>query len=167
MRKILFILCLFFITISLSGQFTRANSFYVNLSSSTPVSNMLTNGTFDNGSNWASLGANFTIGGGLASYSGTNNDCIRQTSAQMISPVLINTAYKVTFTINNTSTPNCYIFFGSYGISVRYVSQTNYTSGTHTVNFTTPSDIEGGGFCVFAGTTGGTFTIDNIILELQ
>jgi hypothetical protein len=129
---------------------------------------MISNGTFDDGTDWSDNSDSWEITGGLAVYDGVANGLIYQDSASMVTPFSPETDYKITFTIDNATATRCYMFFGN-GLYHRYVAQAEYDDGTHTVYFTAPvaGTLQPNGLQIFAGNAGGAFTIDNIIVELD
>lgn len=132
-----------------------------------PSSNMISNGTFDGMDDWYSL-SGWTVNDGVATYDDISSYAtIAQSAENMITPILPNTAYTLTFTLSSPS-GNANLGIYDYSTVSGYSELTNYTSGNITIQFTTSSDISQGGIA-FMGTTAsdGTFTIDNIVLIPQ
>lgn len=167
MKKLLFILLLLPILLQAQEIGRFPFPWAVVVASSEPE-NMLSNGTFDNTDDWRDNYDSWEITGGVAEYDGVANGLIYQDSASMITAFSPETDYKITFTIDNATATQCYMFFGN-GLYYRYVPQTEYPDGTHTVYFTTPiaGTLQPNGLKIFAGNVGGAFTIDNVILELD
>ena len=168
MKRLILILFAFICLTGYSQVVKSSVNYMAQSGGSPPSGNMISNGTFDSGTDWALYNGSYVISGGVATYDDVTNDLIYQDSASMVTPLAPNTDYKLTFTIVNTTATLCYIFFGN-GLYHRYVAQTEYTTGTHTVYFTTPAagTLTPNGFQIFAGDAGGAFTIDDILLELD
>jgi hypothetical protein len=131
------------------------------------LSNMISNGTFDDGTDWGII-SNWTIGSGVASYDDVSSGYLYQTPGNMVVAIEANTAYTLEFDIS-ISSGNARILFGEIGASVDYIVAANYINGHHAINFTTPANIGSGGFLIqgIYQTTDNPFTIDNITLVLQ
>jgi len=132
-----------------------------------PPPSMISNGTFDDGTDWT-YDAGFSITGGKAAYAGTVNTGLYQSAANMNSPIVINTDYTLTLTLAVTG-----YTYGQFAIisadgGASYVASDQYASGTVVINFTTPADISAGGIAIYAYSIaeGETWTIDNVELEI-
>lgn len=167
MKKI-FILIGLFLTLTASGQILPGVvASQGGTSGPPPPSNILRDGTFANGlTYWLETDGTFDIGGGIASYTNVGYGVIAQDQGDMISGVEINTAYTLTFDLTISS--------GQANFRLRnYNGAVNYNSSSYTVNggagqhihFTTPADIDGGGFRITGQPFGdNAWTIDNLIL---
>lgn len=165
MRKLLIIPFLF-LFLQVEGQIIRANGF-ARAQVVAASTNMISNGTFDNGDDWATNnGAAWTIGSGYATYDyNGGNGRLYQEAAQMISATQINTAYTVKFTITKVSGTdgNPSLALVNYNGTVVYVNWTNGVEGNNTFNFTTPADIGDGGLGIlFSAGRDWVLTIDNV-----
>jgi len=125
----------------------------------------IANGTFDSASGWT-LDAAWSITGGVAVYDFTAYGHIRQTSANMVSPIENGKRYILTFDISVTNPSDfAYIRIYSDNISIVYKAFANYYDGSHQVMICTPSSGNGGGIDFYAGTyLGSQFTLDNVSL---
>ena len=166
MKKILFLLSLF-ICIQVSGQYPGI----VAASNRVTVSDgeMLTNGALTSGTAWTVTGG-WTLASNAATFDDVTNGLLNQFPASMVTNVVANTAYTLTFDVSGASGGGVYIKITSTDNGdgdVQYSAYAEYTNGTKTVNFTTPADVFGGGIRFQASTLGDSgATIDNISLKL-
>lgn len=167
MRKllILFLLCL---TFELSGQVL--SGVVSSPSVGAASTEMLTNGALTSGTSWSVTGG-FTLASNAATFDDATNGSVYQLPADMITNVVANTAYTVTFDVSGTSGGGVYMLISGADNGdgpATYVAIAEYTNGSKTVNFTTPADVLGGGFRFSASTAGDSGgTIDNISLKPQ
>lgn len=124
---------------------------------------MISNGGFDDDTDWITLGGTFAFTGGKCNYDNVGgNGILEQEDATMNSSIEINTAYTLEFDIVNVS-GLAYFIVKNVGGAITYKSAASYATNHHIVTFTTPADIGGGGidFYIYAD---NDFSIDNISL---
>lgn len=123
---------------------------------------IITDGNFPSGDNW-SAGGGWSIGGGVASYDDiTNASSLSQADTDMVSTILDNTDYRLTFDISNASTyARLTLHYLSSDIAL--VATANYINGSHVVDFTSLNGPTGVAFIVY--TSGSSFDITNISLK--
>ena len=130
------------------------------------ATNMLTNGTFDSGSNWTLQGgSNIAITGGTLNVTLTGQNRAVQTAANMVTAPTTNTSY--TFECDITATTYAAIRLRNSTATINYGPDggTYLQSGHRTITFTTPSDIGVGGFAIEVNDDyPGSCTIDNATL---
>ena len=125
---------------------------------------LITNGDFSTGLSWT-LGASWTIGSGVATYDDIASSAISQINANMESPIKPSTNYILTFDLAISSGHADFGIF-NYALDQTYVSPAEYTAGSKTILFTTPIDVSGAGFQIYAyNSSSNPFTIDNISLK--
>jgi hypothetical protein len=128
---------------------------------------MITNPGFANSTGW-DVETGWSIGSGVCTYSDVNGGAeLDQNNGTMVSPIVINTTYRLTFDIGIAGV-GAYAQFKitSHGAVVTYVATDTYANGTNVIEFTTLDNVSIGGLC-FTGYTASTasFTIDNISLK--
>lgn len=134
------------------------------------LSNMIVNGTFADSSYWERREGfvGWTISGGVATYNDVITGIIEQPDSVMTASVQPSTAYTLTFDLTGTSGGGLYMKLTSCDDgegSVDYTSLAERTTGSITIQFTTPADIRDGGIAIYAsadGDSGGS--IDNLVL---
>ena len=124
--------------------------------------NILSNGTFDDGSDWTA-GANWSIGGGVASYDNGGTGNISQADGDMVSSVQINTDYTVQFDVTNLSGSNGFVSFNSSDAGVSYLGSQTITNGSMSFDFSTSSSVGIGGLQV-RSLDDGAWDMDNLVL---
>lgn len=129
-------------------------------------SEMISNGTFDDASDWTIITAGeWVISGGVAHFEDIGAGYLRQSSTDMISVLQPNTTYVLQFDITpDTTRGRAYMRIYGDGHDPLYVSEAYYYEGTNQVIFTTPPSLTYTGieFYSLGGTDG--FSIDNISL---
>lgn len=127
------------------------------------INNMVANGSFDTDTLWAK-DANWTIAGGVAVYAGTVSGAqIKQSDADMLASIQPSTDYTLAFDVIGAA-PTAVINITNYAANVGYIGSGPYANGSHSIDFTTPASILGGGL-LFAGYLSGTaFDLDNVVL---
>jgi hypothetical protein len=128
------------------------------------VANMLTDGTFDQGTTyWTPETGAWTVSGGTASYDDTGTSALAQSDGDMQSSILANTDYIVTFTVSGLSAGTANIRLENSDGSVQYTSSIGYANGTHNVPITTPGSVSPAGLRYRASiTSGSAFNLDNV-----
>jgi hypothetical protein len=165
MKRLLNIILFLFLSVYLSGQIVTTNVYFTAVSD-TLGPEMIREGTFASSTYWT-LEAVWSITTGTPGYA-TYNDVasgnLRQTNANMLSTVTVNTLYRLTFTIGSY-TPYMRILNGN--VDETYVDYAYYAPGNWVVRFTTPANIGADAGISFRATTGadGAFTITNISLK--
>jgi len=131
-----------------------------------PAVNMLSNGTFDDATDWTCSSVVWTITGGKANYDNTGNSRIYQASGDMVISIEASTAYTITFDVDIIAgaPPELTLQFCSSNALIVYAAYANFTEGAMSASFTTPSDIGDGGLGIRAAVGGATATIDNLVL---
>jgi hypothetical protein len=130
------------------------------------VVNMLSNGTFDDGTDWDFTAAQWSISSQTALFSdGTSSASITQADADMNGSISTNTNYTLTFDLSSAGTAN--ITFYNETENVNYDGPNDYTTGSQVVYFKTAADVLGAGFSIYASESSSTadFTVDNVILK--
>ena len=128
------------------------------------ASEMISNGTFDDGTDWE-VTSGWTITGGEAVYDGVDEfQSIYQADGNMVSSITTDTNYRLIF---DAGEEGIRIRIYSSGKTVQYVDYATYSSGENIVDFTTPSNIAEGGIAFMASQTYGAGTIDNVSLKLR
>ena len=169
MRKLLFLLLL--LPIGLFGQVVSTSVYFAPAAGGAPPAEIFTNTGFADATGWATGYADAgvpTITGGVASlaYSASGWCYVYQSSANLTTPIVANTAYTLMFDLTRTAT----IYFTARSTSAQnYIAEQTYTTnGTKTINFTTPADVGSGGFSFrFQSLGANTVTMDNVSLKLQ
>ena len=172
MRKLLFLLLL--LPIGLFGQVVSTSVYFAPaVAGGAPPfdGGLMSNGNFASGATDWTVPARWSIVGGFATYddvtTGDNN--LIQFAADMAGAIQTSTGYTITFDIGISSgNANIEILNGGQGTT--YVATANYAAGSHTINFTTPSNIwgEDNGLVIRArNTSDNPFTITNITLNAQ
>lgn len=166
MRKILFISLLVCLSALSFGQGIMGGT--VASSGETGPVNIISNGTFDDGSDWTA-GGGWSIGSGVATFDDVTAGGLVQSDADMVSSIQTSTDYQLTFDITGGGGSGAYLLIRSANGNVQYISGfTYYAAGSYALDFTTPSDVSGGGIDFFAGTqASATYDIDNITLIQQ
>ena len=167
MKKISIILILIIIPIIAIGQsIIRANPFYTTtVIADTLGPEMISNGTFTDGSDWTAA-AGWTISGGVATYDDTQDGVsLSQVDADMLGSIKINTNYKLEFTLNISSGEGSLQITNS-SREAEYIAKTRYANGHYTLYFTSGDWISKKGIAFRAYTTSSaTFTLDDISLK--
>jgi len=96
---------------------------------------MLSNGGFDSSAGWT-LDGSFTISGGVLNVPRENGAIVSQLETIMTGPLLVNTNYRLAFTLN---APNGHIDFKVVTVGDDLVTTASYSTGLQTINFTTPA----------------------------
>ena len=165
MKKIL-------LTIGLLLTFTFVNGQLAGIISSEDVSiadpygpEKIADGTFDIGGALWGAGTSWAVGSGVATYDNVANGNLIQQDGNMLSSLATSTTYLISFDINIAS-GNANFKISNAAIGVDYVAYTNYATGNHSFEFTTPPAIGDAGFGIRAQTSSTTsFTIDNISIK--
>jgi hypothetical protein len=118
-------------------------------------SELVTNGDFATDSDWTKQ-SSWTIGGGLATYDAVVNSHYIQQNLAFIS----GKEYKFTFTVSGGSGNSRIGFYSDNNI---VVGISGYSNGTHTVYGT--ANIVGLNLRIFAASSGGAFSIDNVSVK--
>ena len=127
---------------------------------------MISNGTFTDGSDWTAE-AGWTISGGVATYDDTQDAVtLSQVDADMLGSIKINTNYKLEFTLNISSGVGDLQITNS-SCKAQYIARTLYANGHYTLYFTSGDwiDIKGIAFRAYTSGSSATFTLDNISLK--
>jgi len=166
MKKIFLLLSLF-LTFQLNAQIFPGVIESQTVPAAAPGGEIITNGSLSSATAWTVSGG-VTIGSGVVTFDDVTTGHLEQTEANLVTPILINTAYTLTFDVAGTSGGGLYLLISSYDSgdgAVTYKAIAEYNDGSKVVNFTTPAVINDGGFRIYfsnAGDSGGT--IDNISL---
>jgi len=169
MRKILLIL---FAVLSVNG-FSQIGSSKsptsTSYASGAASSNMISNGTFDDGSDWTAVG--WTIGSGYAQYDDGSGDQLTQTAANMVTPLEVSTTYDIAFDFGISAGQGIFALWNSdqsisYPITLGTFTGAQWTH--YETTFTTPGSIGVGGIS-FNGSSGSTnvYQIDNLVITPQ
>lgn len=163
MKRIITFILFALLILPLEGQIGRY-PFYAATAADTLGPEMISNGTFEDDTDWT-VEAAWTISGGVAAYDDVTDDSkLYQVNADMLVPISINTDYKITFTLN-VSSGNCSINITNASRSVNYVAKGGKPSGDYTLYFSVGGWSGGGGIAITGYTAGASFTIDNISLK--
>lgn len=173
MKKLLLLIIGLLLLFSVEGQILR----YSNYAATTPpeeepeVENMLSNGTFEDATDWT-LGTGWSISSNRLLWDHTTAESVTyQTADDMVTPITINTDYVLEFDLEyyDEEATTIVISFGFQGGAGSYIVQAEYVSGHHTLYFTTGAWIDVGGFQVDSPALwrGDGFYIDNILLYLD
>lgn len=165
MKKILSLILFALLLLPLEGQgIIRANPFYSYIQRDTLGSEMLSNGGFNDGTDWVIV-ANWSISGGVATYDDIANGNIYQLTEDMLHEVEPNTTYRVTLDVS-ISSGDANFRFTNINNAVVYVDYANYANGSHVIRFTTPADVGLKGFLIRAqALSSATFSLDNISMK--
>lgn len=175
MKRIVLIIGLILLTVLSYGQVSIAVIGSISSSKQVTAStsnNMLADSSFTTGTPW-SFGTYWTHSSGTALYtdSGTSEN-LSQSDANMNSSFDTLTNYSFIITVSSTGTAGIEIFNSSG--TEGYLDpeddapfQASLSSGTDTLYFITPDDIDGGGFGIRADATNTTanFNIDNLYIQ--
>jgi hypothetical protein len=159
MRK-LFILIGLFLTLSVSGQLLPG--IVEGQKVAAAPTEMITNGTFDNGDHWSFAATAWSIAGGVAVFDNSGNDGLIQVSGDMASAITPNTGYVLEFDVSSAGAAYISVYSTSYQA---YVAGAGYTTGHKTINFTSPADVGSAGIMIYANND-VAFTLDNVSLKL-
>lgn len=163
MRKLFISLSLLLFLLPLNGQIGRY-PFYSYIQRDTLGSEMLSNGGFNDGTDWEIV-ANWSISGGVATYDDIANGNIYQLTEDMLHEVEPNTTYRVTLDVS-ISSGDAIFRFTTINSVVVYVDYANYANGSHVIRFTTPADVGLKGFLIRAqALSSATFSLDNISMK--
>lgn len=161
MRRILILGLLFVSVLSYGQRYSMPNSghiFTVNESS-----NMIYNGTFEDSTNYQ-LSGNLSIDGGVLSYDNTGSISSVCSTQELSESMVASTGYTISFDVVSIS-PGLYIYIQSTANEL-LISADNYTTGSYSLDFTTPSELVSGYLRIKVwGDADGT--IDNLKLEKQ
>ena len=135
MRKKLFILFLFASALSF-GQNVMLDV-VASSGSEEAVTNMLAYGDFSVHPGYWSLGDQWSISGGVATFDDTANGNISQFSTDMISATQASTAY--TLSGDCTIASGNAIFYLQSTDGEYYITNVTWTNGSNSTNFTTPA----------------------------
>lgn len=135
---------------------------------SPPISNMVSNGSFDSATGWAT-GAAWAIDGGNADYTCCGASTLSQYEVDMITPMSASTDYTLSFDISTTGSGTWFRVNAVYdsGTGTEIIAVTAYTNGSYSLDFTTPGTITGGGISFYAGFEFESCSIDNIVLTTR
>ena len=113
---------------------------------------ILNNGTFDTSAYWTPDNG-FTFISGRLYFPNVTYIEVIQTSTNMIFPIKPNMDYVLNFDvdISTESVGTMRLKFCNETHTVDYVAYNNYASGSHVINFKTPSNIGTGGFAIRYG----------------
>jgi len=160
MRRILFIGLLLVCAISYGQRFAFPNSAHLGAGEENYGSNMITNGTFADASDWT-INSAYEISGGTLTYDNSlSNSTAYQVSSDMVSALESDSHYKLTFTIVGTGS----IAFKNYPPGTTLISQDTYTDDTYEIEFETGT-LSYYGFEIISIISTGSYSIDNIILQ--
>ena len=126
---------------------------------------IINNGNFDSASNWTLSGGQWSYDSSnkYMSFGSTGAEGLKQTQADLVTPIVGGVSYTLTFTVSATA--RYWILNASQ--NVEYKGTANYTAGTHTITFTAPADVSGGGISFYTYHTGGgvAHNLDNVSLK--
>jgi hypothetical protein len=162
MKRILFILLLF--PLIASAQIGRFPFYTAPVVAEAPPAgdNMISNGEFADTTDWNEQSAGFTIADGVLSYTGTAVAVCAQTAEHMVDSLQYSTDYTFTMYVVSSS-PGLYFRLRT-ATNVNLAGGANYTTGTVTLNFTTPASPAMRGIQLYVwGDADGT--IDNVTLN--
>jgi len=134
MRNYLLILALLF-PLVLSGQSILSGS-VASITTGAASTEKLTNGELTGGTSWAQTGG-FALTGNAATFDDATNGSFYQLPASMVTNVVANTAYTVTFDVSGTSGGGIYMLISGSDNGdgpTTYVAIAEYTNGSKTVN---------------------------------
>ncbi len=126
------------------------------------VVNMISNGTFDNDTDWTE-GADWNISGGTANFDNGGTSDLVQDGLDMITAVQPFSDYTVEFDISNLTGSNGYFQIKSDDGSVTYVAQMSISNGSYSEDFST-GDVGSDLGILIRVADDGAFSIDNVIL---
>ena len=120
--------------------------------------NLVTNGTFDSTDNWT-VQSHWSVSGGVAIYNDTGNSALYQSVS-----FKQGSSYRLRFNISNAST-TARLWIGNLAGTNAYVGggYQSLSNGSYDYTFTVSQDESELKF--FAHTDGGTFSLDNVVLE--
>ena len=165
MKKYLVILFMI-ITCAVNAQVVNTSVWFAPPASADTLGpEMISNGTFTDGSDWTAA-AGWTISGGVATYDDTQDGVtLSQVDADMLGSIKINTKYKLEFTLNISSGGGSFQITNS-SCKAEYIARGFYTNGHYTLYFTTGDWISIKGIAFRAYTiSSATFTLDDISLK--
>ena len=123
------------------------------------------NGNFDSASNWTVPSEwEYDSSNKYMSYDASGNNGLKQLDSDLVTTIVAGASYTLTFTVSG-GTARYWILNANQ--NQVYHSTANYTAGTHTITFTTPADVSGGGISFYAyGSSGGeAHNLDNVSLK--
>jgi hypothetical protein len=134
--------------------------------------NMVYNGTFDSADGWN--GSTITISGGQATWTSANPYASMWQfdipGEGPMTPLATSTSYNLSFTIVSYSGgSNAFMAFSNSNNTVSYVGMSGYSTGNHTVGFTTPGTLDTNGLRILINNEEGNTQIvfDNISIVAQ
>jgi len=128
---------------------------------------MINNGTFDNGDDWT-LGTDWAIDNGSAHYTGSAFQALTQLDGDMITSIEADSTYILTFTSETDNYLEYFIADIQSSSGQAYVTRSTYYNSYHSIQFTAPSNIGSGGLqlsLVYAVYPTGV-RIDNVSLKM-
>ena len=127
-----------------------------------------TNGNFDSASNWTLSGGQWSYDSGnkYMSYGSGGAEGLKQAQADLAMPIVGGASYTLTFTVSD-GTARYWIMNATQ--NVEYKGKANYTAGTHTITFTAPADVSGGGISFYGININGgeAHNLDSVSLKVQ
>lgn len=122
--------------------------------------NMVSNGTFDDGTDWT-LSSSFTIAGGVLVYDNVTAATATQSDAEMVTPMEVETDYRISFDI--VSGTGSYVSIRNAANNVVYVAGAIRGVGSYSFDITTGNNLQGGGVMVYC-LDNTAFTLDNLVI---
>ena len=165
MKRIITFILFALLLLPLEGQIGRYPFYTTTVIADTLGPEMISNGTFTDGSDWTAA-AGWTISGGVATYDDTQDGVtLSQVDADMLGSIKINTKYKLEFTLNISSGGGSFQITNS-SCKAEYIARGFYANGHYTLYFTTGDWISIKGIAFRAYTiSSATFTLDDISLK--
>jgi len=156
MKKLL-ILILLFLPIVVSAQIGRYPFYTAPVVLAPAVDNMISNGTFDTSADWDPHSCE--ISSGALQYH-VGYCAMWQLSTDMVDSLDVSTDYNLSFDVVSVG---IIIRVQSYPATI-IISETTYTTGHYSIDFTTPGTLAGYGFSFSNWNSANVGSIDNVIL---
>lgn len=160
MKRLLLIFFSLLLFASVEGQIIRANPFVRAQVTAPAGSNMVSNGTFDSGTDWT-LSAAYTITGGALVFNNTAPATAVQSDAEMVTPMEVETDYTISFDI--IAGTGSYVSIQNAANNVIYVAGAVRGVGSYSFDITTGDNLQGGGITIYC-LDNTTFTLDNLVI---
>ena len=129
--------------------------------------NMISNGTFDNGDDWT-LTNGITITGGYLNCALVWQANVTQPAANMVQAMVPSTDYTISFDVSNSTGGGPRFLVLTEASWTTLVAEASYSDGSYSINFTTPGTIEASaGLRLAFYNDDETGLLDNISLILR